>query len=196
MGEEQITPDDEPMVFCDDPTEADVQQAANTEKKVKPWNILVVDDEDDIHKVTQIVLSSFSFDGRPLQFFNAYSGAEAMKSLETHSDIAVVLLDVVMETPESGLEVVQHLRKKLKNNITRIILRTGQPGSAPEEKVINEYDINDYKEKNELTQQKLHTAITTAIRSYRDITVLEKSKKDSIKSQCGSWEWLIKHANN
>ncbi|MBI9098936.1 MAG: DUF3369 domain-containing protein [Spirochaetaceae bacterium] len=173
-----MLPDDDLMSFYDEPIEPDDKQAVNIDKEVKPWNILIVDDEEDIHKITQIVLSSFLFDGRPLKFFNAYSGTESMELLDTHSDIAVILLDVVMETPESGLKVVKYIREKLKNKSTRIILRTGQPGSAPEEKVISEYDINDYKEKSELTKQKLFTTVTTAIRSYRDITSLENSREE------------------
>lgn len=167
--------DDEPMSFLN---ETEDTQSDNPKQDHQPWKILIVDDEKDIHKMTQLVLNSVTFADRPLEFLNAYSGKEAIEILNRYDDIAVIILDVVMEGSESGLEVVEHIRKKLKNKITRIILRTGQPGSAPEEKVITEYDINDYKEKNELTKQKLFTSLITAIRSYRDISSIEKSREE------------------
>nr|NJM02454.1 HAMP domain-containing histidine kinase [Desulfobacula sp.] len=68
--------------------------------------------------------------------------------------------------------------KKKKNDKLRIILRTGQPGKAPEKKIILNYDINDYKEKTELTTQKLFTTITTALRSYTHLVELEKKTKE------------------
>ena len=90
--------------------------------------------------------------------------------------MAVVLLDVVMETDEAGLEVAEYIREQLHNHFTRIILRTGQPGQAPEREVIINYDINDYKSKTELTAQKLFTVMIAALRSYRDIMVIEESR--------------------
>jgi hypothetical protein len=40
-----------------------------------------------------------------------------------------------------------------------------------------EYDINDYKDKTELTAQKLFTVVYASLRSYRDIIALEKNKQ-------------------
>jgi len=57
-------------------------------------------------------------------------------------------------------------------------LRTGQPGKAPEKNIILTYDINDYKEKTELTNQKLFTTITTALRSYVHLEELEKKSHE------------------
>ncbi len=141
------------------------------------WKVLIVDDDDEVHNITKIVLSEFTFDGRGIQFLSAYSGQEARQVIMQNPDTAVILLDVVMETPDSGLRVASYIREELKNNFVRIILRTGQPGSAPEEKVIREYDINDYKEKTELTYGKLYTTITTALRSYRDIMIIDTNRQ-------------------
>ncbi|MEH2262090.1 sensor histidine kinase [Nostoc sp.] len=79
-----------------------------------------------------------------------------------------------METNDAGLRVVKYIREELKNQIVRVILRTGQPGDAPEESVILNYDINDYKLKVELTRQKLITSAIAALRSYRDLTTIEQ----------------------
>ena len=134
-----------------------------------PWKILIVDDEGDIHSVTKLVLADFTFRDRGLAFIDAYSGYSACKIMEEHPDTAVILLDVVMESRDAALQVIKHIRNQLKNARVRIILRTGQPGEAPEQNVIVNYDINDYKCKTELTAQKLFSSLITALRSYEDI---------------------------
>lgn len=143
----------------------------------KPWNILIVDDEPSIHEITQLSLKGFDFSGRPLKFLNAYSAKEAKIILNEEKDIAVILVDVVMETDDAGLELVKYIRETLNNHIVRLILRTGQPGQAPEKKVIREYDINDYKEKTELTAQKLYSTILSSLRSYRDMIALDNNRR-------------------
>lgn len=142
-----------------------------------PWKILVVDDDEGVHAITRLVLGDLCFENRPIARLEAYSGAEALRLLAAHPDTAVVLLDVVMETEHSGLDVVRHIRDTLGNSMVRIILRTGQPGQAPEHSVIVDYDINDYKEKTELTAQKLMTAVIAALRSYRDLLTIERGRR-------------------
>ncbi len=131
--------------------------------------VLVVDDDETVIQVTRLVLSRFRFDNHALELIVAYSGAEAIKILSQRDDIAIVLLDVVMESDDSGFEVITYIRNQLHNYITRILLRTGQPGLAPERQVINEYDINDYIAKTEATTDRLNLSLTNALRSYRDI---------------------------
>ena len=119
-----------------------------------PWKVLIVDDEPEVHEVTRWTLRDFRFDDRRLDFISAHSGNEACNLIDAHPDAALVLLDVVMEEDDAGLKVVKHIRRQAKNANVRIVLRTGQPGQAPERQIIQDYDINDYKEKSELTVQK------------------------------------------
>jgi len=143
---------------------------------LEAWKVLIVDDESEVHHITKLVLSGFLFASRKIEFYSAYSSSDAVAILERERDIAVILLDVVMESDDAGLRLVRYIRDDLDNHTSRIILRTGQPGRAPENKVILEYDINDYKEKTELTAQKLYTVMIAAIRSYKDIITIEKSR--------------------
>ena len=145
--------------------------------KLAPWKVLLVDDEPDIHDITKLTLNRFRLDGRSLTFLHAYSGDEAKAVLARESDIALVFLDVVMEKEDSGLEVARWMREDLDNQFTRIVLRTGQPGQAPEERVIVNYDINDYKEKTELDRTKLFTTTFAALRAYRDIMKVEEARR-------------------
>ncbi|MCB1609005.1 MAG: DUF3369 domain-containing protein [Xanthomonadales bacterium] len=142
-----------------------------------PYKLLIVDDEPAVHDVTKLVLGSFRFEDRPLQFLHASSANEARALLREHDDIAVTLLDVVMETDQAGLDLVRFIREELQNKFIRIVLRTGQPGQAPEHEVIANYDINDYKDKTELTAQKLRTTVYATLRAYRDIMFIERNKR-------------------
>ncbi|MAD03141.1 MAG: metal-dependent phosphohydrolase [Pseudoalteromonas sp.] len=141
------------------------------------WKVIIVDDEPEVHAVTNLALSDFEFQDKRLEFISAYSGEEAKEVIEQHPDAAIVLLDVVMETDDAGLKVAKFIRETAKNNHIRIILRTGQPGQAPERQVIVNYDINDYKSKTELTAQKLFTVVMSSLRSYRDILSIEQSRQ-------------------
>jgi diguanylate cyclase (GGDEF)-like protein len=141
------------------------------------WKILIVDDEPSVHQVTRLALQDFRFAGRELLFLGAYSASEAISLLTEHPDVALILLDVVMETPDAGLKLVREVRETLGNRAVRIIMRTGQPGQAPERRVVAEYDINDYKEKTELTATKLFTTVFSALRAYRDIRALETNRR-------------------
>ena len=138
----------EDFLFADDSKTIEVAGAT------EPFHILIVDDDEEIHVITKMALGDFKLDQRPLQFHSAYSAAEAKEVLQARDDFALMLLDVVMEDDHAGLNVARWTREQLGNRLIRIVLRTGQPGQAPEEEVIAKYDIDDYKEKTELTYRK------------------------------------------
>ncbi|MBL8486376.1 MAG: EAL domain-containing protein [Rhodocyclaceae bacterium] len=141
------------------------------------WRVLVVDDDEGVHEATEFALGGTRILDRPLKLMHARSGAEALALLRSEPEMAVILLDVVMETDDAGLRTVDAIRNDLKAVNTRIILRTGQPGHAPETDTITRYDINDYKTKGELTRNKLFTALTSAIRSYDQLLRMESSRR-------------------
>ena len=141
------------------------------------WRILIVDDEPSVHEATTLALKGMALEGRTLEFLHAYSAAEARTVLAENPDLAVVLLDVVMESPDAGLRLIRYVREDLGNKALRVILRTGQPGYAPEIDTIRAYDINDYKTKSELTRIRLFTSLTVAIRSYWQIHCLEQNRR-------------------
>ena len=143
----------------------------------EPWTILIVDDEDSVHDVTRLALADVSFEGRALRFVSARSSIEARERLAEHPDAALVLLDVVMETDTAGLDFIEYVRKELLNPFVRIALRTGQPGQAPERRVIVDHDISDYKTKSELTSTRLFMTVIGALRIYRQIHELETHRR-------------------
>ncbi|MEO5356337.1 MAG: ATP-binding protein [Nitrospirae bacterium YQR-1] len=141
------------------------------------WKVLVVDDDAELQRATKSALAGFIFQEKELQLLFAFSATQAASVLRDNMDTAVILLDVVMEDDLAGLNLVKYIRDELKNRFVRILLRTGQPGIAPEKSVIVDYDINGFLEKSDLTIQKLYTAIITCLRSYRDIMDLEKANE-------------------
>jgi signal transduction histidine kinase len=140
------------------------------------WKVVVVDDDQAVHDGTRFALYDYTLHGEGLEIISAYSAEEGRTVLREHPDAAIVLLDVVMETESAGLELVDYIRRQLKNETVRIILRTGQPGQAPERRVIVDYDINDYKAKTELTADRLFTTLTAALRSYQQLQRLEETR--------------------
>jgi response regulator RpfG family c-di-GMP phosphodiesterase len=143
-----------------------------------PWKILIVDDDEDTHDVTEMALRRLLYEERPLLILHAFSAFEAKLRLIEHPDIAIALLDVVMENDTAGLDLVKTIRQDMKNDNIRLILRTGNPGKAPEEGVTLAYDINDYRGKTELTAQSLRTAIIIALRSYQAVVTIKNLHKE------------------
>ena len=144
---------------------------------VLPWRVLVVDDDQDVHEASVLALRGLEILGRPMQLLHAHSAAEALECLRRESDIAVILLDVVMETLTAGLDIIATIRGELALHNTRIVLRTGQPGYAPEIETIRRYDINDYKSKSELTRNKLFTVLSSACRTYDQLCRVEAGRR-------------------
>ena len=161
------------VLLDDDFFQDEAELVENKNEKIK---ILIVDDEEEVHKVTILALDGFDYKGRLLEIISAYSAESAKEIILKNNDIACAILDVVMESDQAGLDLTKWIRDINQNKLMRIVLRTGQPGQAPEKSVIRDYDINDYKSKTELTSQKLYTLMYTALRSYEHIIILERSK--------------------
>ncbi len=135
----------------------------------QPWKILVVDDEPDVHVVTRAVLRGCRFLDRPILLLEAGTAVRARALLDAHPDIAVAILDVVMETDDAGIGLIGTIRDDLKRRALRIVMRTGQPGLAPEREVIERYEISDYRLKSDLTAAALYTSVIVALRWYHEI---------------------------
>ena len=156
------------------------KKAPKTNSKLTPnlvWKILIVDDDPEIHAVTRLTVDDLDFEGKSVQLLSAMSAKEAREILKKEPDIAVACIDVVMETEDAGLRLVNYIRNELNQKRIRLIIRTGQPGIAPEKYVIDHYDINDYKDKTEMTTERLYTTLRTALTAYQDLTTIDIDKQ-------------------
>jgi diguanylate cyclase (GGDEF)-like protein len=180
--------DQDDLVFLEEHT---AQPALPTQRNV--WRVMIIDDDEDVHSTTTFALGNLDMQHRPLEFVHAYSAAQAREMLKHEQEIAVILLDVVMEQDDAGLHLVRYIRETLKLADVRIILRTGQPGYAPEIDAIRDFDINDYKTKSELTRIKLFTTVTAAIRSYEQIRNINESRRGLARIVHSSTELMALH---
>jgi signal transduction histidine kinase len=165
--------DESDLFYLTDDEPAD----AGGDDRRTPWTIAVVDDDPAVHEATRFALHGYALDGRGLVILSAHSAESGRKLLREHPETALVLLDVVMETDDAGLDLVDFVRKELANDVVRIILRTGQPGQAPERRIVIDHDINDYKSKTELTADRLFTTMTAALRSYEQLRRLQETRR-------------------
>lgn len=148
----------------------------------QPWRVLVVDDEPDVHAVTRLALLNVSYKGKAVEILSAYTGAEGIDMLRQHPDVALVLLDVMMETDDAGLQMAKRVREELRNDLVRVVLRTGQSARLSERQVVMDYEINGYKVKSELTLEKLFTTVVTSMRDYEALLEL-KAKCDALEAR-------------
>ncbi|WP_448376486.1 HD domain-containing phosphohydrolase [Fervidobacterium sp.] len=141
------------------------------------WKIIVIDDEPDVHAITSVVARDIVFEGKKVKLYSAFSSEEAKRILSDVPDIAVAIIDIVMEKDNAGLDLVRYIREELKNPYIRLVIRTGQPGFAPPRDIVVKYDINDYREKAELSSNGLYTMLVSRLREYRDIVELDTQKR-------------------
>ncbi|MFF8848247.1 response regulator [Streptomyces sp. NPDC015127] len=165
------------------------------EIKQPPHVLLIVDDDEDVHQITRIALRSLKYEGRGVKLLSAHSAGDAIRIMQGENQVSVILLDVVMESNEAGLEACRFIRDRIRNQFVRILLRTGQPGMAPEKKVVEEYGIDGYLSKGELTSTRLTTMVRTALKAYSEITEIESKRRslesvnESIRDISGSVQW-------
>ena len=143
----------------------------------KPHKVIIADDERDIHTTTEVSLRSLTYQNRRIEFVAAYSGREAVEAVRANPQAAVILLDVVMENDHAGLDACREIRDVLGNHFIRILLRTGQPGVAPERTVIRDYDIDGYLPKADLTSMRLFTAVRTSVKANVELMELERHRR-------------------
>lgn len=150
-------------------TVTETQPSRETGGHDDPWLVLVADDDEMVHLVTELVLKDLTFEGRPIRLETTNSAHETQEFLASNGHVAVLLLDVVMETPSAGLDLVPVIRSELGNRSLRIIVRTGQPGYESASTVIQRFDINGFERKEELKHQDLRDSVILGLRAYRDI---------------------------
>jgi response regulator RpfG family c-di-GMP phosphodiesterase len=177
------------FIFKEESTDDFIAPKKQNSNKV--WRILVVDDDESVHQITRLVLADAFIENRRLDIVSAYSSIEAKEILKDNTSFCMAFVDVVMETDHAGLELVEWIRKEQHNQAIRLVLRTGQAGTAPEAKVIKEFDINDYKEKTDFTSGKMTTTVYASIRAYRDIMTIQRSL-DAFKQLIKSTHDLLK----
>ncbi len=139
--------------------------------------ILLVDDDIEFQQSLKLALGHFEFQTNPVRILCVNSATAAATVLAANPNIAVVILDIVMETDDAGLRLVRSVREVLGNAEVRIVLVTGQPGMAPMRKSLSQLDISDYWLKTDLTFERLHGVLTSNLRTWEQIRALSQARK-------------------
>lgn len=154
--------------------------------KIIKWKLLIVDDDrEGIHSLTRSILEDIQFNNQFIQIISTFSVKEAKEVLFKMNDIAVILLDLVMEHENAGFDLVSFVRKEklyddkkvfiekgLGNKQIQIILRTGYPKDDIKNS-IEKYGINSYLTKQGVTDTIL---INTVKKSLKDFNKIGKEK--------------------
>jgi CheY-like chemotaxis protein len=132
----------------------------------RAWNILVVDDDVDVHQATRLSLENVRIHGRTISLIDVHSGHEAIATLKNNQQIDLILLDMIMESKDSGLDVANWLRNESGcYDKPIIILRTGQAGVFRDAEIQQNKNFNAIVEKSSLTRESFITLLTTMLRN-------------------------------
>ena len=146
-------------------------------KEVKLCKILSVEDDTTYQGALLLTLKALNYGDRKIEFLTANSAQAASAVIAQHPDIALVLLDVVMETDDAGLRLVKSIRDGLGNQLVRIVLLTGQPGMMPLGDLMINYDIDDYWNKSDLTHEHLQSVVLGNIRTWEHMTSMQQARQ-------------------
>lgn len=190
--------DDDFLVFDDmEDEEAHEWQATNAPPETTarptaspPWTVLVVDDDASVLAITRLALRGLTIDGAPLLLLEAFDATEARAILKSRTDVSLVITDVVMEDEQAGLDLVRWIRTQDRLQQCRLVIRTGQPGRAPELQVLQDLDINDYWPKTEMTAHRMRTLLVGLVRSFRDLRRLERKNRELHRLMLGLGEMV------
>jgi CheY-like chemotaxis protein len=166
----------EPLLFIDDSNED--EQLITYDDTC--WKVLVIDDDENIHRSTRLALDKFLFDGKPLLINSTYSASEAKEWLNHNQNVALVIVDSTLETVFAGFDIIRHIRETMGNRLIRIIFRTDHTGDLPEQKVVLDQEIDGFLTKDDITSQRLTVMVTTILRSYRDLLIPERQRQEKI----------------
>ena len=136
---------------------SDDDQGEDNAGSDQAWKVLIVDDDEFIHRMTKLVPKSHRY--RDLNLSSATSGDAAIEILRKEADIAIVLLDMIMEADDAGLVIARRVQHELGNNRVVIVVRTGQPGMFSDDGVKAAPEIDGCRTKTELTAVKLKETV-------------------------------------
>jgi len=154
----------------------------NSDEKII-WKIFIVDDDENVYNTTLKALKDVVYKNINLKYFYFESAnkviAELKKLDSDDPDVAVIFLDAVME--DNGFDVIKYLRNEVKNNMTQIVLRTGQAGKTiinnPKE-IALEYEINDFIDKLEQSLNRLQTSLINSLRMFQYLKELHEKNNE------------------
>lgn len=140
------------------------------------WPILVVDDELVVRELTRAILDGIRVDGVPVKVHCCGGEAEAQEML-AEREYAVAIIDLVMETSRSGVELIAEMHRRPRHRLTQIVVRTGDASVAPEPELVRRFGIADYWHKGGVTPRRMQTLVTGLVRAHATARSLQIEKR-------------------
>lgn len=131
------------------------------------WNILIVDDEKNFAEDLKEEIGDYRFKGSTPNVAIAHSGFEAINILG-QSEFALLIIDIIMETPDAGLHVIEFIRNKQKNSLMQIIVMTARPDIYEESDIISRYEIHSFIDKPAGLKRQ-YMLVISALRTYDNL---------------------------
>ena len=145
------------------------------------WEILLVDDDTSIHTIIKKYLDGLTVFSKKIKILHGHNAKEAKQLIKENQDTALAFVDIAMETPDAGLELVNYIRHELHNKDIRIILLDSGDSPLPANAIIERYDINDYKSLSEIESQHLFVYVRTALKQYQQFKDLRANRDEIYK---------------
>lgn len=149
------SPQADALLFAD---EAEEQAGAQS----GDWQILLVDDEPDMHAITTLTLSELRWGGRGLAFSSAYTISEA-KELLAKNTYAAMLVDVQIDGEDAAQLLTEYLRREVGEPATRVIVRSGDHNYSPAWLRDPAMDVAAFVDKSLGTVERLRSTLTEAL---------------------------------
>lgn len=148
------------------------------------FNVLIVDDEPDIHAAIKMSIKHETVLGSPINILSAYSKQEAAELIKNFAgDICLIFLDVIMETDNAGFELLAEIRESELHRQPQVVMVTGQAGLSSERDAARSHEINAYLPKSDLNPYRLVSILNTSIRNYVTIQKLELTTEKLLDAQ-------------
>ena len=143
--------------------------------------ILLVEDDRLISEAISDYLIDETYLERHNEITIANSYDQAKELLKKKSGYEVIIVDIILGSRETGLDLVEFIRGEQNNQLVPIICITALSDSMPETEVMLKYDIIYYLAKTRLDfLRQLGVYVFSALRAFQKDKLISKSYRDEL----------------
>lgn len=130
----------------------------NTADSGLAWPVLVVDDDMTILTITRHLLTAVRVDGSPLDLVLCDSAAAAREQLRVRQ-FALAIVDVSMETPRAGVDLLCELRADPRHQAVEVVVRSAEPASSIGAPVLSDLRVAEFWSKESVPPEQLRARV-------------------------------------
>lgn len=133
-------------------------QCANTAGTGLSWPVLVVDDDLTVLTITRHLLASVRIDGRPMELVLCSSAAAARDQLRVR-EFVLAILDISMETPRAGVDLLRDLRADPRHEALEVVVRSGEPATSIGQPLLTDLRVAEFWSKESVPTEQLRARV-------------------------------------